>query len=98
MKVIRRDGSAGQVLLSMNAYRGDKGRIERSVCLIDQPISVNVEQPVTVRRRPALQGRLRAVPCTAWRWSAPTGEISLANAAFWSLMGREPSAGRLRRD
>ena len=32
----------------MTAYRGDKGRIERSVCLIDQPVSVNIEQPVTV--------------------------------------------------
>ncbi len=46
--ILRRDGSEAKILLSMNAYRGDKGRIERSVCLIDQPVSVNVEQPVTV--------------------------------------------------
>ncbi len=58
MTMIRRDGTAAQVLLSMTAYRGDKGRIDRSVCLIDQPVSVNIEQPVTVVE-PAFQGRLR---------------------------------------
>ncbi|MGA7268285.1 MAG: PAS domain-containing protein, partial [Aestuariivirga sp.] len=37
--VMRRDGSPVQLLLSMTAYRGDKGRIERSICLLDQPVS-----------------------------------------------------------
>ncbi len=89
MTVIRRDGSQSQVLLSMNAYRGDKGRIERSVCLIDQPVSVNVEQPITVvddqRFRGAFDHAVHGIALTA-----PTGEISLGNAAFWTLIGREP--------
>ncbi|WP_373503065.1 PAS domain S-box protein [Aestuariivirga sp.] len=89
MNVIRRDGSTAQVLLSMNAYRGDKGRIERSVCLIDQPISVNLEQPVTVvddqRFKGAFENAMHGMAL-----AAPTGEISLANPAFWQLMGREP--------
>ena len=96
MNVIRRDGSTAQVLLSMNAYRGDKGRIERSVCLIDQPLSVNFEQPVTVVDDQRFKGAFeRAMHGMAL--AAPTGEISLANPAFWQLMGRETRPGSDRR-
>ena len=89
MNVVRRDGSVSQILLSMNAYRGDKGRIERSVCLIDQPISVNLEQPVTVIDDQRFKGAFESA-MHGMALAAPTGEISLANPAFWSLMGREP--------
>ncbi len=92
--VIRRDGTQGQVLLSMNAYRGDKGRIERSVCLIDQPVSVNVETPVTVVDDQRFRG---AFDCAVHgiALAAPTGEISLGNSAFWSLLEREPGSAAL---
>jgi PAS domain S-box-containing protein len=89
MTVVRHDGSTAQVLLSMTAYRGDKGRIDRSVCLIDQPVSVNVEQPVTVvddqRFKGAFEHNVLGIAL-----AGPTGEISLGNAAFWDLMGRPP--------
>ena len=94
MTIVRRDGSTAQVLLSMNAYRGDKGRIERSVCLIDQPTSVNVEQPVTVvddqRFKGAFENAVIGIALTA-----PTGEITLGNHTFWTLMGREPEVAAL---
>ena len=94
MTVIRRDGSPTQILLSMNAYRGDKGRIERSVCLLDQPLSVNVEQPVTVIDDQRFKG---AFECAVHGLAlvAPTGEISLGNQAFWTLVGRETCAASL---
>jgi PAS domain S-box-containing protein len=91
MTVVRRDGSTGQILLSMTAYRGDKGRIERSICVLDQPISVNVEQPVTVvddqRFKGAFEHAVHAIALVS-----PTGEISLGNQAFWALIGREPGS------
>jgi PAS domain S-box-containing protein len=92
--IIRRDGSQGQVLLSMNAYRGDKGRIERSVCLIDQPVSVNVEKPVTVVDDQRFRG---AFDCAVHgiALAAPTGEISLGNDAFWALLERQPGDAAL---
>ncbi len=34
---MRKDGTLARVLLSMNAYRGDKGRIERSICMLIEP-------------------------------------------------------------
>ncbi len=87
--IIRRDGSTGQVLLSMTAYRGDKGRIERSVCLIDQPVSITVQQPVTVvddqRFKGAFERAMHAIALVA-----PSGDVSLGNDAFWSLLGVLP--------
>jgi PAS domain S-box-containing protein len=32
---IRKDGSLATVLLSMTAYRGEKGRLDRSVCMLE---------------------------------------------------------------
>ena len=87
--IIRQDGSTAQVLLSMTAYRGDKGRIERSVCLIDQPVSINVQAPVTVvddqRFKGAFERAMHAIALVA-----PSGDVSLGNDAFWSLLGVLP--------
>ena len=90
LTVIRRDGSPAQILLSMTAYRGDKGRIDRSVCLIDQPVSVNVEQPVTVVDDQRFKGAFEHA-MHGMALAGPTGEINLGNAAFWTLMGRDAS-------
>jgi PAS domain S-box-containing protein len=89
VSIVKRDGTKIQVLLSMNAYRGDKGRIERSVCLIDQPVSVNVEQPVQVEDDQRFRG---AFDCAMQPMAlvSPTGEVNLGNQAFWSLLGQEP--------
>ncbi|MFO1123668.1 MAG: PAS domain S-box protein [Hyphomicrobiales bacterium] len=87
--VLRRDGSPVQLLLSMTAYRGDKGRIERSVCLLDQPVSVSVSQPTAVvddpRFRAAFDSCVHGMALVS-----PTGEVSIANAAFWDFTGRTP--------
>ena len=90
ISMVRHDGSTVQVLLSMTAYRGDKGRIERSVCLIDQPLSVHVEQPITVVDDQRFKGAF--VHAThAMALVAPTGEVSLGNDAFWALLAMEPA-------
>ncbi|MCB1380414.1 MAG: PAS domain S-box protein [Alphaproteobacteria bacterium] len=92
MTVTRRDGSTAQVLLSMNAYRGDKGRIERSICLLDQPVSINVEQPVTLvddhRFKGAFESAVHGMALVS-----PTGEVAIANAAFWAFLGRNEAEG-----
>ncbi len=89
--IARRDGSTAKVLLSMTAYRGDKGRIERSVCLLDEPISVNVEQPVTVVDDRRFKGAFESA-VHAMALISPMGPVSIANAAFWEFTGRAPRA------
>ena len=89
--IIRRDGSTTQVLLSMTAYRGDKGRIERSVCLLDEPMSINVQQPVTVVDDHRFKGAFESA-VHAMALISPMGPVSIANAAFWDFTGRAPRA------
>ncbi len=91
VNVVRRDGSTMQVLLSMNAYRGDKGRIERSVCMLDVPISINVASPVTVVDDQRFRGAFESAP-HGMALVSPLGEITLANSAFWEFLGRSGQA------
>ena len=90
-----RDGSPAQAFLSMTAYRGDKGRIERSVCVLDVPLVVAAPpqerepQPVTEdqRFRSAFESAGHGMALVS-----PLGEITLANGAFWEFLGRAPEA------
>ncbi len=90
--IMRKDGAPAQILLSMNAYRGDKGRIERSVCVLTEPVSIKVEQAVTVvddrRFKSAFEEAAHGMALVA-----PTGEIAVANQAFWTMLRRRPEAG-----
>ena len=92
LTVMRKDGAPARMLLSMNAYRGDKGRIERSVCMLTEPVSVAVA--------PANQAgedrRFRNAFDTAAHGMAlvsPTGQIVHANAAFWNILKGKPAEG-----
>jgi PAS domain S-box-containing protein len=95
--IMRKDGAPAQILLSMNAYRGDKGRIERSVCILTEPVSIKVEQAVTVvddrRFKGAFEGAAHGMALVA-----PTGEIAVANDAFWSMLKRKPDNATLAFD
>jgi PAS domain S-box-containing protein len=88
---IRKDGSTAQVLLSMNAYRGDKGRIERSICMLDEPISITVAAPVTVVDDQRFKGAFESAP-HGMALVSPLGEVTLANNAFWDFLGTPDDA------
>ena len=45
----RKDGSLATVVMSMNAYRGDKGRLERSVCTLEDITEKKIAQITTNR-------------------------------------------------
>ncbi|MBC8037279.1 MAG: PAS domain S-box protein [Rhizobiales bacterium] len=83
LTVTRKDGSMAKVVLSMNAYRGDKGRIERSVCLLDEPL--NVSQAVTVVEDQRFKGAFESA-AHGMALVSPLGEITLANGAFWEFL------------
>ncbi len=83
--VTRRDGSTAQIVFSMNAYRGDKGRIERSICLLDEPRSVS--QSVTVVEDQRFKGAFESA-AHGMALASPLGEITLANGAFWEFLER----------
>jgi PAS domain S-box-containing protein len=85
--LMRKDGSPARVLLSMNAYRGDKGRIERSICMLIEPVSVSVEQPVTVVDDQRFRGAFESA-AHGMALVSPIGKITLATGAFWEFLGK----------
>jgi PAS domain S-box-containing protein len=69
------------VLFSMNAYRGDKGRIERFICLM-QP---NVPDQPSKKEDVDFKRNFEEVPY-GLVFVAPNGEIAIANPAFRRLV------------
>ncbi len=88
MFVHRKDGTLATVLLSMNAYRGDKGRIERSVCLLQDVTEQKIAEIASARSDQRFRGAFAAA-AHGMALVSPTGQIELSNAAFVSFLGRK---------
>ena len=87
MFVHRKDGTLATVMLSMNAYRGDKGRIERSICMLHDVTDRKIAEIASTRS----DQRFRAAFASAAHGMAlvsPTGQVELANASFYEFLGR----------
>ena len=86
--VMRKDGSLATVLLSMTAYRGDKGRLEKSVCMLedvsDKKIAALATNRSDQRFRAAFAASVHALSVIS-----PTGQIEFANDAFKQFLGRK---------
>jgi PAS domain S-box-containing protein len=85
--VQRRDGSLATVLLSMNAYRGDKGRIERSVCILRDITDQKIAEIASTRSDQRFRGAFAAA-VHGMAVVSPTGLIELANSALKEFTGR----------
>ncbi|NJM29656.1 MAG: PAS domain S-box protein [Rhizobiales bacterium] len=83
----RKDGTLATVLMSMNAYRGDKGRIERSVCLLQDITEFKIAELATNRSDMRFRGAFDAA-ALAMALVSPTGQIELCNPAFKEFAGR----------
>jgi PAS domain S-box-containing protein len=85
--LVRKDGSLATVLLSMTAYRGDKGRLERSVCMLEditeQKIATLASSRSDQRFRAAFAASVHAMAVIS-----PTGQIEFANDAFKDFLER----------
>ena len=90
MFVHRKDGSLATVLLSMNAYRGDKGRIERSVCLLHDITERKIAEIASSRADYRYRGGFSNAPFGMVLVS-PTGQVELCNKAFAETAGRTES-------
>jgi PAS domain S-box-containing protein len=87
MFVHRKDGTLATVMLSMNAYRGDKGRIERSICILQDVTEHKIAEIASTRS----DQRFRAAFAFATHGMvlvSPTGQIEMANTAFYDMIGR----------
>ena len=85
--LIRRDGSYATALVTMTAYRGDKGRLDRSVCMFED-IS---ERKIAALATNHSDQRFRAAFAASVHGMAvvsPTGQIEFANEAFKVFLDR----------
>ncbi len=84
---IRKDGSLATVLLSMTAYRGDKGRLDRSVCMLEdvseRKIAAMANNRSDQRFRAAFAASVHSMAVIS-----PTGQIEFANDAFKTFLER----------
>lgn len=87
LSVVRKDGSPAHVLLSMNAYRGDKGRIERSICVMQDVTARRVAEIASRKSEQRFRGAFEAA-AHGMALVAPSGRIMLANGAFKEMIGR----------
>ncbi len=84
--VLRSDGSMASLLLSMNAYRGNKGRIESSVCMLID----TAQRADAPRQSPNAESHFRAAFIGAGHGMAIVsvkGRIEFANRIFSDLLG-----------
>jgi PAS domain S-box-containing protein len=83
----RKDGSLATVLLSMTAYRGEKGRLERTVCVIEDITRQKIAAIASARSDQRFRGAFAAA-VHGLAVIAPTGHVEVANEAFKSFLGR----------
>src|SRR5665213_1336012 len=91
----RKDGSLAVMRLSMTAYRGDKGRLEQSVCVLEDISDKKIQQVANSVGK--ADPRLRAAFAAAAHGMAvvsPAGTIELANTAMCNLLQRNDIEGR----
>ena len=83
----RKDGSLATVVLSMTAYRGDKGRLERSVCMLEDITEKKIAQIKTNRGDQRFRGAFDAA-AHGMAVVSPTGKIEAANSAITAFLNR----------
>jgi PAS domain S-box-containing protein len=84
----RKDGSLATVMLSMNAYRGDKGRLERSVCVLEDVTTRKIAEIATSRSDQRFRGAFEAA-VHGMAVVSPTGQIAAANQSMVQFLNRD---------
>ena len=87
----RKDGSLATVVMSMNAYRGDKGRLERSVCTLEDITEKKIAQITTNRGDQRFRSAFDAA-AHGMAVVSPTGQIEAANSALTAFLNRQDLA------
>ncbi len=93
IQIHRKDGSLVNVQMSMTAYRGDKGRLERTVCLLENVVEVQAVAAISSRN----DHRFKAAFAAAAHGLAvvlPSGHIEVANQSLASLLERDDLESR----
>jgi PAS domain S-box-containing protein len=83
----RKDGTLATLLLSMNAYRSDKGRIERSICIMHDITDRKIAEIAASRSDQRFRGAFLA-SSLGMALVSPTGQVEMCNQSFALFLGR----------
>jgi PAS domain S-box-containing protein len=86
--IVRKDGGLSTFKISMTAYRGDRGRLERSICILEDI----TEKKIAAMANSRSDQRFRAAFAASVHGMAvvsPTGQIEFANEAFKLFLERK---------
>lgn len=87
----KKDGTSLDILLSMTAYRGAKGRIERSVCILEEERGASRAPPVPAepdrRFRSAFDSAANGMALLS-----ASGDVMAANQSLREFLGADSSA------
>jgi PAS domain S-box-containing protein len=86
--LIRKDGSLATILLSMTAYRSEKGRLDRSVCMLEDVSEKKIAALATNRSDQRFRAAF-AASVHSMAVISPTGQIEFANEAFKTFLERK---------
>jgi PAS domain S-box-containing protein len=86
--MFRKDGSLANIILSITAFRGEKGRLERSICVLEDISQRKIAEFAANRSDQRFKGAFSA-SIHGMAIVSPTGKIELANAAMKAFLGRE---------
>jgi PAS domain S-box-containing protein len=96
--MFRKDGTKATLTLSMNAYKGDKGRIERSVCVMQDVTARRIAELASKRSEQRFRGAFETA-AHGMALVSPAGQIAMANQAFREFIARsEDEAGTMTFD
>ncbi len=88
LMLVRKGGGLSTVIISMAAYRGDKGRLERSICTLEDITEKKVATLANARGdqrfRTAFSACVHGMAVVS-----PTGQIEFANDACKEFLGRK---------
>jgi PAS domain S-box-containing protein len=86
--MFRKDGSLATVLLSMAAHRGEKGRLERTICILDDISERKLAEMTSNRSDQRFKGAFNA-SIHGMAIVSPTGRIELCNSAMKAFLRRD---------
>ncbi len=86
--MLRRDGSLANVLLTMTAHRSDKGRLERSICILEDISERKIAELASVQSDQRFKGAFNA-SIHGMAVVSPTGRVELANDAMKAFLKRD---------
>jgi PAS domain S-box-containing protein len=88
--MFRKDGTLANIVLSMNGYKGSRGHMERSICILHDVTPRKIAETASRRSEQRFRGAFETA-AHGMAIISPAGRVVSANPAFKEMLGRPAS-------